>query len=199
MTAHLLPPDEIKKATNWVIGLSVLLVLLGTLAIFSPMFASAFFTVMIGWIALISGITMIIQSFRSQPVRGFWLTLIIGIFYSLTGIFIIFNILKAAALLTLSFGILFIAEGIITIIMAFVNRVGHTMSWLVVLNGITTLILGILVINGWPSSTLWFIGLYVGISILFSGVSLLAAALAARKVVDTKAIDTEENADLPPA
>ncbi len=189
MAPHFLPLSEIKKATNWVILLSILLILLGTLAIFSPMFASAFFVSMIGWIALASGITMIIQSFRSQPVRGFWLTLIVGVFYSLAGLFIIFNILKAAAVLTLSFGILFIAEGIITIVMAFVNRVGRSMSWLVVLNGIVTLILGILVINGWPSSTIWFIGLYVGISILFSGVSLLAASLAARKIVQSEASD----------
>lgn len=188
MTPNLLPPTDVKKATNWVIGLSIVLILLGTLAILSPMFASAFFTVMIGWIALISGITMIIQSFRSEPVRGFWLTLIVGIFYSLAGLFIIFNILKAAALLTLSFGILFISEGIITIIMAFTNRVGKSMSWLVVLNGIITLILGILVINGWPGTTIWFIGFYVGISILFSGISLLAASLAARKVA-TDVID----------
>lgn len=189
MAPHFLPLSEIKKATNWVILLSILLILLGTLAIFSPMFASAFFVSMIGWIALASGITMIIQSFRSQPVRGFWLTLIVGVFYSLAGLFIIFNILKAAAVLTLSFGILFIAEGIVTIVMAFVNRVGRSMSWLVVLNGIVTLILGILVINGWPSSTIWFIGLYVGISILFSGVSLLAASLAARKIVQSEASD----------
>ncbi|MFH7243055.1 MAG: HdeD family acid-resistance protein [Spirulina sp.] len=185
MTTNLLPPIEVKKATNWIIALSILLILLGALAIFSPMFASAFFTVMIGWIALISGIIMIVQSFRSHPVRGFWLTLIVGIFYGLAGLFIIFNILKAAALLTLSFGILFIAEGIITIIMAFTNRVGQSMSWLVVLNGIITLILGILVINGWPGTTIWFIGLYVGISILFSGISLLAAALVARKTITT--------------
>lgn len=186
MTQNFLPPMEIKKATNWVIALSILLILLGVLAVVSPMFASAFFTVMIGWIALISGITMIIQSFRCQPVRGFWLTLIVGIFYSLAGLFIIFNILKAAALLTLSFGILFITEGIITIVMGLTNRVGQSMSWLVVLNGIITLILGILVINGWPTSTIWFIGVYVGISILFSGVSLLASALAARKLIDNQ-------------
>lgn len=183
MTANLMPPIEIKKATNWIIALSIVLILLGALAIFSPLFASAFFVVMLGWIALFTGIAMIVQSFRAQPVRGFWMTLIVGIFYSIAGLFIIFNTLKSIALLTLSFGILFIAEGITTIVLGFTNRVGQSMSWLVVLNGIITLILGILVINGWPSTALWFIGLYVGISILFSGISLLAAALAARKVI----------------
>jgi uncharacterized membrane protein HdeD (DUF308 family) len=38
-----------------------------------------------------------------------------------------------------------------------------------------------MVLNRWPVSALWLIGLYVGISLLMSGISLLAAALAARK------------------
>jgi uncharacterized membrane protein HdeD (DUF308 family) len=83
--------------------------------------------------------------------------------------------------LTLAFGILFIVEGIFTIVMGFTNRSGRSMSWLVVLNGIITLILGILVLNSWPLSALWLIGLYVGISLLLSGISLLAAALAVKK------------------
>ena len=57
------------------------------------------------------------------------------------------------------------------------------LPWLVVLNGVITLILGILVLNSWPSSSFWLIGLYVGISLLFSGISLLAAGLATRKAL----------------
>jgi len=199
MTPNLLAPADIKTATNWVITLSVVLILLGALAIFSPLYASAFIVLMLGWIALISGITMIVQSFQADPVRGRWLTLVVGIFYGLAGLYIIFNPLKGVALLTLSFGILFIAEGIITIIMGFTNRAGQSMSWLVVLNGIITLILGILVINGWPSTALWFIGLYVGISLLFSGVSLLAAALAARKTMADVADVADEESPTPEA
>jgi uncharacterized membrane protein HdeD (DUF308 family) len=183
MNADLQSEIDVKQATGWVIALSICLIILGVLAIFMPVIASAFFTSMMGWLALISGIVMIIQSFRSKPVRGFWLNLIVGIFYAIAGLYILFNLAQAVAALTFAFGILFIAEGIFTIIMAFTNRAGHSMSWLVVLNGIITLILGILVLNNWPSSALWLIGLYVGISLLFSGVSLLAAALAARKAV----------------
>jgi uncharacterized membrane protein HdeD (DUF308 family) len=57
------------------------------------------------------------------------------------------------------------------------------MSWLVALNGIVTLILGIMVLTRFPSSAIWLIGLYVGISLLLSGISLLAAALVARRVL----------------
>ncbi|PSN15529.1 hypothetical protein C7293_06750 [filamentous cyanobacterium CCT1] len=182
MTTNLLSSEEIKKATNWVIFLSIALIVLGIVAIISPMVASAFFTAMMGWIALISGILMVIQSFRSHPVRGFWLNLIVGLLYAISGLYILLNLGAALLALTLAFGILFIVEGIYTIIMGFTQKVGRSMSWLVVLNGVVTLILGIMVLNRWPVSALWLIGLYVGISLLLTGISLLAAALAARKI-----------------
>ena len=174
---------DIKKSTGWVIALSICLIILGGLAIIMPGIASAFFTVAIGWITLISGIVMIVQSFQSKPVRGFWLNLIVGIFYVIAGTYILFNIVTALVAMTLAFGILFIVEGIFTIIMAFTGRAGHRMFWLVALNGVITLILGIMVLTRFPSSAIWLIGLYVGISILMSGVSLLAAALAARRII----------------
>jgi uncharacterized membrane protein HdeD (DUF308 family) len=183
ITPDLPTEAELKKSTGWIIALSIALIVLGVLSIFMPALASAFFTSVMGWIALISGVVMIVQSFVSKPVRGFWLNLVVGIFYAIAGIYILFNLGAAILGLTLAFGILFIAEGIYTIIMAFVNRAGHRATWLVVLNGVITLILGIMVLNRWPFSALWLIGLYVGISLLLTGVSLLVAALAARKAI----------------
>ena len=183
MTTDSLSSEDIKKSTGAVIFLSIALIILGILAIIAPAIASAFFTAMIGWITLISGGVMIVQSFRSHPVRGFWLNLIVCILYAIAGIYILLNLGKALLALTLAFGILFVVEGIFTIIMAFTQRAGRSMSWLVVLNGMVTMILGIMVLNRWPFSALWLIGLYVGISLLMSGISLLVAALAARKVI----------------
>lgn len=183
MSFDVQPDLSIRKSTTWVVVLSISLIILGILAILMPGIASAFFTSVIGWITLISGIVMIIESFQSKPVRGFWLNLIVGIFYVIAGIYILFNVAAAVVALTFAFGILFIVEGIFTIIMAFTNRAGHRMSWLVALNGIVTLILGIMVLNQFPFSAIWLIGLYVGISLLMSGISLLAAALTVRRAV----------------
>ncbi|WP_088888803.1 HdeD family acid-resistance protein [Leptolyngbya ohadii] len=180
-----LDANAVKKSTAWVIVLSIGLIILGVLSIFMPAIASAFFTSVMGWIALIGGVIMIVQSFQSKPIRGFWLNLLVGIFYVIAGIYILLNVGAAVLALTFAFGVLFIVEGIATIIMAFTGRAGHRMSWLVALNGIVTLILGIMVINRFPSSALWLIGLYVGISLLMSGISLLMAALAVRRVSPT--------------
>lgn len=173
---------EVRKATRWIIALSIGLIALGILATILPVFASAFFTLVIGWIALISGVVMVVESFQSKPIRGFWLHLLVGISYIIAGIYILLNVGSAMLALTFAFGVLFIAEGIYTIIMAFTHRAGYRMSWLTALNGIITLILGIMVLNRFPVSALWLIGVYVGISLLMSGMTALTAALAIRKV-----------------
>jgi uncharacterized membrane protein HdeD (DUF308 family) len=181
MTIEPQTSTEIKAATAWVIALSLGLMLLGILALLMPGIALALFTAGIGWLVLISGIVQIIQAWKGRAVKGLWLNLVVGALYAIAGVYTLVNPVKSAALFALAFGLLFIAEGIFTIVMVFTHRVRHSMSWLVAINGIITLILGILVINRWPFGAMWLIGLYLGISLLFSGASLLGAALAARK------------------
>ncbi|MGG6237260.1 HdeD family acid-resistance protein [Nodosilinea sp. AN01ver1] len=178
------PSTEIRAtnaATGWVIALSAGLIGLGILAILMPAIASAVFTSVIGWIALVSGVFQVGQAFQAKAFRGQGLGLGVGILYAIAGLYILLNLVNATALLTLAFGLLLMAEGVFTIAMAFTYRAGGTMSWFVAINGIITLILGILAFNRWPFSALWLIGLYVGISLLLTGSSLLGAALALRK------------------
>jgi uncharacterized membrane protein HdeD (DUF308 family) len=183
MTMDPQPSTEIKLATGWVMVLSIGLIILGILAVLMPAIASAIFTSALGWIAVISGILQVVQAFQARAVRALGLSLGVGLLYVVAGLYILFNLAKATAALTLAFGLLFIAEGFFTIIMAFTYRAGRSLSWFVAINGIVTLILGILVINRWPFSSLWLIGFYVGVSLLFSGASLLGAAAAARREV----------------
>ncbi|MGF1517115.1 MAG: HdeD family acid-resistance protein [Nodosilinea sp.] len=177
------PPSdtEIKATTGWVIAISLGLMLLGVLAILMPNIALAFFTSGLGWLVLLSGILQIMQSFQAGPLRGRCLSLGGGTLYAIAGLYILINPVKSAAVLAFALGLLFIAEGIFTIAMAFGYRAGRSLSWFVAINGIVTLILGILVFNGWPFRSIRLIGAYMGISLLLSGASLLSAALAARK------------------
>jgi uncharacterized membrane protein HdeD (DUF308 family) len=50
------------------------------------------------------------------------------------------------------------------------------------MDGIITLILGLLVWRQWPSSSLWVIGTLVGISMIFTGTTRLMISLAARRL-----------------
>ncbi|HZG39564.1 MAG TPA: DUF308 domain-containing protein, partial [Nodosilinea sp.] len=68
MTIEPQPQAEIKAATSWVITFSIGVIGLGILAILMPAIAAAFFTSIMGWIALISGVLLVAQSFQARVV-----------------------------------------------------------------------------------------------------------------------------------
>ncbi|MEM6714002.1 MAG: HdeD family acid-resistance protein [Cyanobacteria bacterium P01_C01_bin.147] len=177
---------EVKKATGWLIALSILMILTGILAIAMPGISSVTFALILGWLLLFNGVVRIVKALQSKPIRGFWWSLIVGILYIISGLIAVFNPVEAVLTLTWLFGFMLLFEGIVTVISAFVNKTGRSLSWLLGLDGLITLILGILVLSQWPTSAIWLIGLYIGISILMSGISLLVVAWSTRRAV-TKA------------
>ena len=176
----------VKKATGWLIALSILMILTGILAIAMPGISSVTFALILGWLLLFNGVVRIVKALQSKPIRGFWWSLIVGILYIISGLIAVFNPVEAVLTLTWLFGFMLLFEGIVTVISAFVNKTGRSLSWLLGLDGLITLILGILVLSQWPTSAIWLIGLYIGISILMSGISLLVVAWSTRRAV-TKA------------
>jgi uncharacterized membrane protein HdeD (DUF308 family) len=57
-------------------------------------------------------------------------------------------------------------------------------SW-VLIDGIVTLLLGLMIYTQWPSSSAWAIGTLVGVSMIISGVTRVMLSLAVRKATDT--------------
>ena len=50
-------------------------------------------------------------------------------------------------------------------------------------NGIVALVLGFMVWNRWPATSLWFLGTLVGITLFLAGMTRLMMALAVRKLL----------------
>jgi len=53
------------------------------------------------------------------------------------------------------------------------------------LDGIVTLLLGLMIYTQWPSSSAWAIGTLVGVSMIISGVARVMVSFAVRKAADT--------------
>jgi uncharacterized membrane protein HdeD (DUF308 family) len=49
-------------------------------------------------------------------------------------------------------------------------------------NGLISLLLGILILANWPDSSLYIIGLFVGVDLLFCGLAYVMVALTARSL-----------------
>jgi len=86
----------------------------------------------------------------------------------------------AVASLTLVLASLFLIEGVLDIVLFFKMRTMRGSSW-VLMDGVITLLLGLMIYAQWPSSSAWAIGTLVGISMIVSGLTRLMLSLAARK------------------
>jgi uncharacterized membrane protein HdeD (DUF308 family) len=71
-------------------------------------------------------------------------------------------------------------EGILNIVLFVKMRPVHGSTW-VLIDGIVTLLLGLMIYLQWPSSSAWAIGTLVGISMIFSGVARVIMSLAVRR------------------
>jgi uncharacterized membrane protein HdeD (DUF308 family) len=88
------------------------------------------------------------------------------------------NPVAAAVGLTLLVAACLLVGGILRIVLSVAERFDGW-RWLL-LNGIISLLLGLSIWRQWPLSGQWVIGLFVGIEILFSGLSWLMLGLAVR-------------------
>ena len=160
------------------VALGVLSVVVGFLAISSNFIATLLSVRVFGWLLLIAGISEVVHAIMVRQLRGFALHLLAAALYLLTGLFMLEDPVRAAAVLTLLLAASFIVGGFLRVVFSLVVRF-PAWSW-VLLNGVVDVFLGILIWNGWPESGLWVIGLFVGIDLIFHGVSWMMLGFGVR-------------------
>jgi uncharacterized membrane protein HdeD (DUF308 family) len=173
--------SEVKRVSGMSLVLSVLLIIFGLLAIALPLASSIGIAIVVGWLAIFAGITQVVHAFQSKGIGHIVWKLAVAVFYLAAGAYLLTYPALGVAGLTLVLGIFLFAEGVADVIAYFAARKSGASAW-VLLDGIITLILGFMIWNRWPLSSLWVIGTLVGISMVMTGVTRLMMALAVRKL-----------------
>ena len=172
----------VKESIGWSIGLSVLMIVAGVLAMVVPPAAGVAVVFLVAWLLVVSGGAHLVFAWYTRTTGGFIWELLLGIVYVLIGVYVLLHPVVGLASLTLALAFYLFAEGILELLLGFLLRAMPGSGWLL-FDGIITLILAIMIWRAWPSSTEWVIGTLVGISMLFSGVCRLMLSLAARRLV----------------
>jgi uncharacterized membrane protein HdeD (DUF308 family) len=108
---------------------------------------------------------------------------LIAIVYVLGGVYFLTHPLLALGTLTLLLAAIILVEGILEVIAYFRMRGERGSGWLLV-NALITLLLGGLIWFHWPSSSVWAIGILVGVNLLMTGMSRLMFGFAARQLAN---------------
>jgi uncharacterized membrane protein HdeD (DUF308 family) len=183
MTTNVSPAtarEALSMSRGWLIAGGILTLFVGFLAIGSPLLFSVVIAQFLGAFALVSGAIALFVALFGKEVTHRALEAVFALIRIAAGFALFVCVASSIAVITLIFAVFLIVEGIFLIGGALRLRKHAGWSWTLI-NGIAALVLGIMVYSRWPSDSAWVLGLFFGINLLFSGMSLLMLGLAAPK------------------
>lgn len=172
---HLVGIDELRKRSSWILGMGILLIVLGMLALATAVLWTLVTMIFIGWLMIVGGILQTAHAFSFKAWSGFFIDLLMGIFYAVVGVMVIAHPGATAVALTLMIAMLLMISGIFRIAATIAMRLPHA-TWILV-HGVINIALGIMILQDWPFSGLWVIGTFIGIDMLFNGWSLVMLSI----------------------
>jgi uncharacterized membrane protein HdeD (DUF308 family) len=162
--------EALRAKSGWIIALGVIYVLAGLIALYSVVMATVASVFVVGVMMFIAGVSEVINAFQVKSWGKFLLWVVLGALYIIAGVVTFENPLLAAAVLTLMLGAALVASGIMRVILAFGMKEGA--PWIgLALSGAITLLLGLLILAHWPVSSLYILGLFLGIDLVVAGIS----------------------------
>jgi uncharacterized membrane protein HdeD (DUF308 family) len=174
--------ESLRERRIWFLLLGLAMVAAGTFAVGWACTATLTVTAMwlFGFLLLGSGIAEIVHSFWVGRWSGMIVHLLLGVLYALVGFMVIDQPANAAVQVTLLIAIFLMVGGIFRIIFA-VSEQFAGWGW-VLLNGAVTFFLGLMIYKQWPASSLWVIGLFIGIDLIFNGWAWIGLWIGLRRL-----------------
>jgi len=181
---------ELDHKRGWFIGLGVFLIVLGFLATGAAVATTMISVVVLGWILLAGSIGLAVLSFLTGRWGGFLLTLAAAALSAIAGITLLENPVIGAAAITLIIATILIVAGIYRSIASIVMRYPNW-GWSLA-NGIITLVLGSLLLRHLPTASLYFLGLLIGIDLIFHGISWIGFGAGVHRLSSRVELPPEE-------
>lgn len=176
-------PDRMitRESVGWTIGFSVLLIVLGLLALALPLLAGVAVEAIFSWLLILGGIAHLFLAFHVRGAGAHVWEALVGAAYIVAGLFLFFHPLAGLVSLTLLLGSYLMVKAVFELIAGFTARGVPGAGWLF-LDAVISLILGVMIWTHLPSAATWVVGTLLGLTILFSGISRLAFSLVARRL-----------------
>lgn len=179
-TSTLNAAENIRKHSGWFIALGIAFLIGGVFAIAMPLIAGLTATVVFGIVLIWVGVMQVFQAWSVKSWGGFAWQLIIGLVFLIGGVSIWANPVLGALTLTIVLSAVFLAKGVLQVIMSFRVRPQQGWGWILTA-GILSILVGAIIWIEWPVSAAWAIGTLAGISLIFTGWSYIMIAMAARQ------------------
>jgi len=176
--------DEIHGSWGWFVALGVALIAVGGVCIAYSATATEATVLVFGWLLLVGGVFALIQAFRTRTRSSFFLYLLSALLRGFTGYLLIRYPVAGELSLTLVLASFFLVGGIFRAVGAGTLQFPQW-GW-AMFSGLVSVALGVMLLMQLPTSSLWFIGLAIGIDFIFDGAWMIALGAALRRVPSSR-------------
>ena len=178
--------EQVRKSWGWFLAFGILLTVLGAVCVVKSQTATTFSILALGWVLAISGVLWLVNSVWAFSWHGFFLYLLNAIIRGVTGYLLIRHPDAGAAGVTMLLASLFIVGGLFRGVGAGVIQFPRW-GW-TVFAGLVSVVLGVYLLATWPTGSTYFIGLAIGIDLIFDGAALtvFAGAIQSLPKVQTR-------------
>jgi uncharacterized membrane protein HdeD (DUF308 family) len=176
--------DAIHASWGWFVALGIGLIVLGVICILGAVTATVATVLAVGWLLLIGALLSLIQAFTVRNWRGFLIYLLNALLSGFTGYLLIRYPAAGAMSVTLVLASFFVVGGIFRAVAASALQF-PSWGWTAA-SGVVSLVLGTALLIQLPLTSIWFIGLAVGVEFIFDGFGLTMLGSAVRKVPSSR-------------
>lgn len=173
--------NELSHKWGWMIFLGIVFLIGGFVGLYNVGIATLASVLVLGYSFIVAGVVEIVASFNFKSWGRFILWVLLGIATIAAGALLIANPVLGAATLTLFLGFILIASGALRIVLSF--SMPKDSPWVLVLvSGIISMLLGGTIVARWPVSSLYSLGIFLSIDLIFAGIAWLMMGNRLRNV-----------------
>lgn len=149
----------------------------GVAALLNPLAATFTAEQVAGWFFLLAGGLQIMAGLGQRKQPGWWPSVMLGILGVIVGLSLLLRPFEGIVSLTLLVAVLFLMSGGAKVALSFSLR-KHPSFLLMLLSGAVSVLLGGMILAGFPASATIVLGTLLAVDLLASGVALFALGLA---------------------
>ncbi|MCH2182805.1 MAG: DUF308 domain-containing protein [Mariniblastus sp.] len=168
-------------SANRFLLLGIVLLIIGLIAVVQPLMVEQGLLWIIGILMIVGGCTQAIKGLGSGDASDKSFNLVVGALFAVMGIVVLVCWFSLLAFFTVIIGLLFLIQGFWTLIVAMSARQAQGHIAMLISGGLS-LIIAILILAKWPSSSEYAVGILFGINLIFYGAALLALGTTLRNV-----------------
>lgn len=165
----------IKRSRDFLLTEGIFLILIGLFMIYMSQVTTFFFAFLLSIGLFFIGIYRTVNSIITRrDIPNPFLAIMSGILLALTGLYLILHPVFNTIVLTVAAAMFFIIESVNSFSVAILSKGFKQIFWAALLTGIVQVAMAMIIILGLPYTALWLIGLLIGISFVFSGVTAIS-------------------------